>query len=161
MQKYHLKNRPDREITANSEINDILHNGKFCVISMCRQDEPYIVTLSYGFDEARNALYMHCATQGMKLDFIKENPRICATVIDDGGYVAAECEHNYRTAVFRGEMYIVDTPEEKKHGMKVLLEHLEGDPGIVGQKLNKSEGFYAKMEVLRIDIKDIHAKAGK
>ncbi|GAH11801.1 unnamed protein product, partial [marine sediment metagenome] len=33
---------------------EIMKNGKFSTISMCRNDEPYIVTLSYGFDETFN-----------------------------------------------------------------------------------------------------------
>ena len=50
MRKYHLHNRPNRELTEKSDIDRILKEGKFAVISMCRDNEPYIVTLSYGFD---------------------------------------------------------------------------------------------------------------
>jgi hypothetical protein len=48
MKQYHLQNRPDREITSDEEITGILRKGKYAVISMCRDNEPYIVTLSYG-----------------------------------------------------------------------------------------------------------------
>ena len=61
MQEYHLKNRPNREIISESEINDILQKGKFVVLSACRDNEPYIVTLSYGFDANERSLYVHCA----------------------------------------------------------------------------------------------------
>ena len=46
MDKYHLNNRPDREITDETGIKGILKSGKFCTISMCRNNEPYIVTLA-------------------------------------------------------------------------------------------------------------------
>lgn len=161
MQKYHLKNRPDREITSDLEIKEILQKGKYCIVSMCKGDEPYIVTLSYGFDVDNNSLYFHCASEGLKLDFIKANSRICATVIEDGGYVVDECAHNYETVVFWGDVSFVTELEEKKHGMKILLNHLEDDSEVIQEKILKSENYYSKMNVLRIDIKQIHAKAGR
>ena len=107
MHEYHLKNRPNREIISESEINDILQKVKFIVISACRDSEPYIVTLSYGFDAKERSLYVHCAPNGLKIDFFKSNNRICATIIEDGGYVVDECGHNYRTVVFWGEIHFV------------------------------------------------------
>ena len=89
--KYHMINRPNRELTEESDINAILKNGKFVVISMCRDNEPYIVTLSYGYDIENNSLYFHVARQGLKLDFLKSNKVVCATVIEDGGYIMDEC----------------------------------------------------------------------
>lgn len=161
MKKYHLQNRPDREITSKEEVKEILRNGKFAVISMCRGNEPYIVTLSYGFDEEKNALYFHCSPIGLKLDFLRSNEHVCATVIEDGGYVANECSHNYRTLVFWGKMIPVETKEEKMHGMATLLKHLEKDAVVVDAKLAKAMYFYSKMEVLRLDITQIHGKAGR
>jgi len=161
MQKYHLHNRPNREIIKESEITEILRNGKYTVISMCRDNEPYIVTLSYGYDSENNSLYFHCSPQGLKLDFINRNPQVCATVIEDGGYVFDECGHNYRTAVFWGKIMKVTNLDEKKHGMKILLNHLENKIEIIKEKLLKSDDFYSKMEILRLDIIHIHGKAGR
>lgn len=161
MQRYHLHNRPNREITDESEISEILKNGKYSVVSMCRENEPYIVTLSYGYDSENNSIYFHCSSHGLKLDFIKANPQVCATVIEDGGYVADECGHNYRTVVFWGKIEILTDLNEKKHGMKVLLNHLENHQKIIQEKLLKSNDFYSKMEILKLNIIQIHGKAGR
>lgn len=128
---------------------------------MCRNNEPYIVSLSYGFDAKKNSLYVHCAPHGLKIDFFKSNSRICATIIEDEGYVADECGHNYRTVVFWGDIHFVTDLEEKKRGMRILLNHLENNEQVIQEKLLKSENYYSKMEVLRIDIRQIHAKAGR
>ncbi len=72
MQKYHLHNRPNRELKSQTEIVNILKTGKYAVISMCADNEPYIVTLSYGYDELKNTLYFHSAKHGLKLDFINK-----------------------------------------------------------------------------------------
>lgn len=161
MQNYHFKNRPNRELTTDAEIQGILTNGKYAVISMCRDNEPYVVTLSYGYESETNTLYFHCSKQGLKLDFLNSNPRVCATVIEDGGYVPNECEHNYKTVVFWGNMGIIADLEEKKHGMGVLLKHLESSPDVIKSMLLKSDEAYSRMEILKLEILQIHAKAGK
>ncbi|HLN19937.1 MAG TPA: pyridoxamine 5'-phosphate oxidase family protein [Bacteroidales bacterium] len=161
IEKYHLNNHPEREITSRAEIEGILKNGKYTVISMCRENEPYIVTLSYGYDTGTGSLYFHSAPDGLKLDFIKANPNVCATVLEDGGYVENECEHNYRTVVLRGTMKILTDPDEKKHGMTILLGHLEKNADVVKTKLLKSDGFYSRMAVLKLEINHIQGKEGK
>lgn len=161
MNTYHVTNRPNREILDSDEIQQILKKGKFAVISMCRGDEPYIVTLSYGYDGDSNALYFHCAPHGLKIDFIKTNPIVCATIIEDGGYIKDECGHKYKTVVFWGKMEILQSIEEKRMGMEILLNHLETNPVIVKEKAIKSEGYYSKMEVLKLSIIQIHGKQGR
>ncbi len=161
MRKYHLHNRPNREITDKSEINRILIEGKFAVISMCRENEPYIVTLSYGYDSENETLYFHCAKKGLKLDFLSSNKNVCATVIKDKGYVIDECEHEYESVVFWGDMQIVEELREKKHGMRILLHHLEDKDAVIKDKLLKSDDYYSKMEILKLKIEQIHGKAGR
>ncbi|MFB6341967.1 pyridoxamine 5'-phosphate oxidase family protein [Saccharicrinis sp. FJH62] len=139
----------------------ILKNGKYAIISMCREDEPYIVTLSYGHDPEKQSLYFHCAPKGLKLDFLNANNRVCATVIEDGGYIINECGHEYKSVVFWGDMQIIGDVEEKKHGMRVLLHHLETTDSVMKEKLLRCDDFYAQMEILRLDIKQIHGKAGR
>jgi nitroimidazol reductase NimA-like FMN-containing flavoprotein (pyridoxamine 5'-phosphate oxidase superfamily) len=46
-----------------------------------------IVTLSYGYDSEKKTLYFHSAKKGLNWDFINSNKRVCATVIEDGGYI--------------------------------------------------------------------------
>ena len=161
MKKYHLLNRPNREINSDDEILEILKNGKYVIISMCRDNEPYIVTLSYGYDQETNALFFHCAKKGLKLDFLKANSTVCATVIEDGGYIMDECEHAYKSLVFWGEMRIIKSMDEKKYGMNVLLSHLEEKETVIKEKLLKSDSYYSKMDMLRLDITHMHCKAGK
>ncbi len=162
MTKYHLTNRPNRELRSHEEINSILLNGKYVVISMCRENEPYIVTLSYGLDLTSHTLFFHSSSKGLKLDFLATNKNVCATVIEDGGYINDECAHEYRSVVFWGEMQIVQNLEEKKHGMSILLHHLEKKDTVIKEKLLKSDDYYSKkMEILKLEIKQIHGKAGR
>lgn len=121
-------NRKDKQITDQSVLTDILKRGKHTTIAMCGGDEPYIATLNYGYDRDKNTLYFHCSTKGLKLDFINQNPSVCATVIEDGGYKMGECDQAYRSVVLWGKMHVVENLEEKKHAIKIMLNHLEEDP---------------------------------
>lgn len=161
MAPYHVR-RTDREITDAAELDSLLREGKFVTIAFARADEPYLVTLSYGFDAERRALYFHTATEGLKYEFAEANPRVCATVVLDGGYVPGECEHNYRSLVLRGTFARVTDPAELRHGMRVLLGHLEGDAEewMAARKLDHDEA-YRKMAVARLDIESVTGKQGK
>lgn len=99
--------RSEKEITDEKEIIKILKGGKFTTISTCKNNEPYIVTMSYGYDQIKNALYFHCAQEGLKIDFIKSNTQVCGTVIEDNGYEDG-CGQAYRSVVFRGEMNVIE-----------------------------------------------------
>lgn len=161
MNKYHLKNHPTRELKEQDDIYKILKKGKYTTISMCRDNEPYIVTLSYGFDVNKKSLYFHCAPKGLKLDFINDNSLVCATVIEDGGYIMDECAHEYKSVVFWGKMSIVTEISEKKHAMTILLNHLENKQDVIKKNMLQSDSFYSKkMVMLRLDINQIHGKAG-
>ena len=152
--------RNEKEISSKEELIGILKNGKYTIISLCKGNEPYIITLSYGYDESRHALYFHCAKEGQKIDFIKANPYICGTVIEDNGYEEG-CGQAFRSVVFRGRMEIVDTLEEKKKGLEILINHLEIDPNPTKIKFLKKENTYKTLGMLRLDITDISGKEEK
>ena len=161
MVKYHM-NKAEREITDPDVITEILKTSKYAIIGMCRGKEPYVVTLSYGYDKGPNCLYFHSAPKGLKLDFIAENPEVCATVIEDNGYVKDKCSHRYRSLVLRGKMYVVAEEEEKLHGMDVIARQLEDDSDARQKKLRNLPGAeWSRLTVLRLDIEEMTGKAGQ
>ncbi|HEX7713804.1 MAG TPA: pyridoxamine 5'-phosphate oxidase family protein [Bacillota bacterium] len=159
MNSYHMR-RKDRQITDPEMIGGVLRSGKYAVIALCRENEPYVVTLSYGYDEAGKALYFHCAPSGLKLEFIQANPCVCATVIQDQGYVPGQCEHRYISLVLRGRMTIINDLPGKKHGLDILLAHLEDDPAPILARNIKDQASYDRFVMLRMDITECSAKQG-
>jgi uncharacterized protein len=157
MPRYHM-NRADLAITDPEDLRTILRRGKYTVIALCRENEPYVVSLSYGYDPAKNALYFHCALKGLKLDFIEQNPRACATVINDMGYITGDCDHAFRSVVLWGEMSLVRELDEKKHAVEVLLNSLEPDPEVIKKRSPISDPSYDKVGILRFDIREMTGK---
>ncbi len=150
--------RIEREITDKNLLNAILIEGRYVTISMCRESEPYIVSLSYGYDQKKNCLYFHCANEGLKIEFIKTNPLVCATIIKNCGYKTNECNHMYQSIVIRGNLSIIENFEEKKHGFDVLINHLEENPELIKQKHLNNEKSYTNSYILRLDIEEISGK---
>ena len=157
MQKYHMR-KIEKEITNREKIHDILKRGKYTILSLCRDNEPYVVTLSYGFDDKKNSLYFHTANQGLKIDFIKKNPNICGTVIEDHGYKMNKCSHAYCSIVFWGKISVIEDLKEKKHAFNVLLNHLEENPDKIKKRFLKKDTVYYNTCLLRLDIIEITGK---
>jgi len=151
----------ERELTDQQSIQEIIQRGKFATIALCRDNDPYLVTLSYGYDRPNQALYFHTALQGLKLEFLSHNSQVCGTIIDDRGYIMNACAHAYRSVVFWGTMQSVTDLSEKKHGMETLLHHLETHPDVVKQRSLRDDRVYQNVNILRLDIVKIRGKAGR
>ena len=160
MPRYHLQKK-EREIKDQKELLGIIKAGKYLTIALCRDNEPYIVTLSYGYDERKNVFYFHSRLRGLKCEFIKDNPRVCATIIEDKGYIMNECAHEFRSVIIWGKMSFVEMVEEKKYGMDILLEHLEDNPDKIKQESLSNDLVYRNLGILRLDVIEIHGKWGR
>ena len=66
--------RQEKEIKDISTMIKILQDTKYITIAMCNDKEPYLVTLSHGYDSARNVIYFHCADEGRKIDVVTSSP---------------------------------------------------------------------------------------
>lgn len=157
MPTYHMRRR-DREIVDREDLVAILRRGRYMAVAMCRTGEPYVVTLSYGYSEEENALYFHCAHEGLKLEFLRANARVCATVVEDLGYKEGECSHAYRSVVVRGQLEIVEDRAGKAWGLRALLAHQEKDPQEAVQRLLPDEAAFAGGTVLRLKVADTTGK---
>ena len=69
---YHVR-RKDKEITDIAVLKKILKSAKYVTIAFSMDNQPYLVSLSHGYDENRNCIYFHCAKEGKKLDYLKSN----------------------------------------------------------------------------------------
>lgn len=157
MTRYHMR-RKEKEITDQNLLKSLIIEGKYVTISMCRNNEPYIVTLSYGYDPDKKCLYFHCANEGLKIDFIKKNPLVCATIIKNRGYRMNECDHAYQSIIMRGNLVIIKNIEEKKHGFHVLINHLEKNPEPIKKKHLDDNKSYLNSYTLRLDIEEVSGK---
>jgi len=154
---YHPK-RVRNEIIDTNEIENILVQGNHITIALCNDGVPYIVTMSYGYDSNKKYLYFHCANKGDKLEYIKKNSNVIGTIIKDNGYLKTKCDHDYESLIIRGKIFIVESLEEKKHGLQILLNHLEEDPRPIFERNIKNDASYDKVTIVRLEIESIIGK---
>ena len=123
---FHVR-RKDRKITDFAALRGVLKSTKYVTVALCMDDEPYLVSLSHGYDEKRNCLYFHCADEGKKLVYLKVNNRVWGQAVEDYG-VTDECDYAYKSVHFKGTMSLIDDSSEKQHAMNVLVRQLSETP---------------------------------
>jgi uncharacterized protein len=129
---FHVR-RKDREITNLVEMQQILKTTKYITIALCRDNEPYLVSLSHGYYEAKSCLYFHCASEGKKLVYAKANSRVWGQAVLDFG-VTEECDYAYTSVQFSGTFSLIEDLTEKQQAMEVLVRQVSLNPE---EKLSK------------------------
>jgi nitroimidazol reductase NimA-like FMN-containing flavoprotein (pyridoxamine 5'-phosphate oxidase superfamily) len=143
--------RKEKAIETQEEMVAIFESVEYITIAMCLDSEPYLATLSHGYDRKRNCLYFHCAQEGKKVDILKQNNVVWGQALLDKGYVQGSCDHLFATTQFRGKVTFVDDLAEKKHALEVMIEGLEGEPGKV-KATQLTEETINGVAIGRIDI---------
>ncbi len=149
--------RSDKEVTDHAELVKPLREAASVTLALCRDNEPYIATLSHGYDEANNRVYFHCAREGKKVDILRANPVVWGQALLDGGYPPGSCAPLYHTPQFRGVVSFVEDPEEKRRALETMVRRLDDTPeDIIERQLKPSS--VAKVLVGRIDIVEMTGK---
>jgi len=136
---------------------DILKKAKYITIAMCRNNEPYLITLNHGYEKANHCIYFHCAQEGEKIDILSENSTVWGQALIDGGYVQGACDHLFATTHFKGRVTFIDNPQEKRHALEVMIKALENDPKKVMETQLEEESV-ARVQIGRIDIEYMSGK---
>lgn len=125
--KYHMR-RKDKEIVDGATMRKILKSTQYVTIAMCKDDQPYLVSLSHGYHEERNCIYFHCAEEGKKIDYLKVNSGVWGQAVIDRGYSQGECNHLYASVMFFGKVTFLEDRDEKWNALALMTRHLDGDP---------------------------------
>jgi nitroimidazol reductase NimA-like FMN-containing flavoprotein (pyridoxamine 5'-phosphate oxidase superfamily) len=129
---FHVRRR-EREITDMDEMRMVLKNTKYVTVAFCMNNEPYLVALNHGCDQAHNCIYFHCASEGKKLVYAEANPNVWGQAILDFG-VTEECNYAYTSVHFSGTLSLITDLAEKQHAMEILVRQVSINPEV---KLSK------------------------
>ena len=157
MPDYHLR-RTEKQISDPKELERVLLGQRIATFAMCRDGEPYLVTLSYAYVPESRSLYFHCASAGKKLDFIRATPRIWGQVLEDGGYLAGQCDHRFRSVHFWGAAEMIAGAEEKRAALSKLIEKQETEHLKLKEKL-LGDAKLDDVTVIRIRLEGMSGKS--
>jgi hypothetical protein len=147
----------EQAIEDEEEMVAILKRVRYVTLAMCKDEEPYLATVSHGYDGERNAIYFHCAFEGKKIDILKANNVVWGEAVDNLGTKDGECSQRYATTQFRGTVTFVEDLDEKRHGLGILISAFGDDPVKFWEKPDSEERL-GKLNIGRVDIDHMSGK---
>ena len=152
--------RKEKAITDKKILKKILTEVAYITVALCRDNQPYLVSLSHGYDPDKNCIYFHCASEGKKMDYLKENNVVWGQAIVDKGYIQGACDHLYATTQFKGKVTFVKEFEEKKEALTNMVHKLDDAPDVLIEKQLTQQSI-TKITIGRIDIEYMSGKEAK
>ncbi len=120
--------RKKNEITDSPEVEAVLRGAEVLHLALNAAGAPYVLPLSFGFEPGR--IYFHCAREGRKLDLIRADGNVGFEVESDVRLKEPEspsdpCEYGvrFKSVIGTGKARIVEDPEERIHGLRLVMEH--------------------------------------
>lgn len=147
--------RSEREL-PEEEAREILRRAEYGVLATVGEDGwPYAVPLNHVL--LGDVLYIHCATEGHKLENIPHEPRVSYCAVASAKVVPSMLSTLYESAVVFGRATLVTDAEEKREALVALLARLRGNrPAEAEEALSKCDREPA---IIRIEIGRITGKA--
>ena len=153
--------RSDKEIKDSKTIQKVLEEAEICRIALVDGDEPYLVPMNFGYKN--NTLYLHSATEGRKIDILKENNRICFQMDIKTQMVRSENPCNwgmkYLSVIGSGKAHLIDDISGKKEALNIIMakyspKSLESDE----KSFEYSEQSLNNVLVIGVEVEEITGK---
>ena len=120
-----------RQITKETEIQEILGKTEYCNLSMVdEKNEPYVLPFNFGFDN--QYIYLHSASTGKKIDILKKNPAVCLSFSCDHElffrheHVACSYNMKFRSLLVYGQVIFIDDFNDKIDCMNMIMKKYTG-----------------------------------
>ncbi|AQR95015.1 pyridoxamine 5'-phosphate oxidase [Clostridium saccharoperbutylacetonicum] len=146
--------RSDRLISTE-EAKVMLEKCDYGVLSTIGENGyPYGLPINYVYKD--NALYFHCATEGTKLENLKNSNKVSFCVVGDTCVLPDKFSTNYESVIVFGKANEV-LGEEKNMILLELINKYSPDYIENGKKYISAS--IIKTNVIKIDIEHISGKA--
>jgi len=147
--------RKEKAMTNQKEVFEILTSEKICHIALSDGTIPYIVPVNYGYKD--NALYIHSAKTGRKIEMIKKNNAICFEIESDVQIVqsdtACKWTTHYTSIIGYGKAELLSEREAVKEALDIIMRQQSGRNG-----WKYSEEGLKKVVIIKIKIDSISRK---
>jgi len=96
----------------DAEIDELLRRVGYGHLACARDDQPYVVPVQYAYDKPDIYIY---TTEGMKAEFISENPKVCLQVEEIVDY------GDWRSVIVMGEAEQIVDKKQREHALTLIL----------------------------------------
>ncbi len=154
--------RNDRAVDDESWIVDFLKRAPVGTLATVHENQPFINSNLFVYDETAHCIYMHTARVGRTRANIEQNNKVCFSIMEMGRLLPAEealeFSVEYSGVVAFGEISIVDEPKAALGALQLLMDkyaaHLK--PGVDYRPPVDAE--LPRTSVFRIDIREWSGK---
>jgi len=148
--------RQDKEI-SKEEAQKILINNEYGVLSTINAENyPYGVPVHYVFKD--EAIYIHCAAEGQKLDCIRQNAKVSFCVVGPTEVLPDKFSAKYESVIVFGKAKELEG-NAKHDALVMILKKYSSD------YMHEGEELIAKAKdevvVIKISIEHMSGKARK
>jgi uncharacterized protein len=148
--------RDEKQITDRSQIDRVIRSSRICRLGMSGGSQPYLIPLCFGYDGS--ALFFHCASEGRKLDILRENPHVCVEFDIPGDIVEADeaCGWGigFQSVIAFGVAHFVEDSQEKRKGLSLLMAQYSRP----GQEFTFPDASLSRTTVIKVEIDAITGK---
>ena len=151
--------RSDREIKSHEDILEILNKCDVIRLGINTPDYPYVVPMNFGVETTGETftLWLHCASEGLKLDLIKQDSRVEFEADCSHSLIPGESACNYtmeyESVIGCGDISVCGDNAGKLRGLKSIMSHYEP-----GRDFAFPDTELAAVCVLRLDVMQVTGK---
>lgn len=147
--------RRDKEIITRQEIDAIIRQALICRIALADRNEPYVVPVSFGYDG--DALFIHTAKSGRKIDFVEANNRVCFELetnvsLKTDDHNPCEWTFEFESVIGYGTIVELEAGEDRIRGLNQIMLHYSD------REWDIDDEATATTRVWRIDIESMTGK---
>jgi uncharacterized protein len=149
----------NRKITDRELIAAVIRSSPVMRLAMSLEDQPYLVPLCFGYDG--EALFFHTGIKGQKIEYLQANPRVCFEfegTVRPLPHERLGCKWSfaYRTVIGTGRVGELLAPEERLHGLELVMRQYSGTGG-----WEFDRDAMALTRVWRIEIESLAGRQSK
>jgi len=150
--------RKEKEITDRSAMDAVIRGSEVCHLALALNNEPYLVPMSFGYDG--QAIYLHSAPEGKKIDHFRGNKRVCFEFERVGKLLRPEgkpCGWTvpFQSVIGQGTIHELVEADQKAYALNQMVVHYGGHLG------QPDEATLAKTRVWKIVIHSLTGKRSK
>ena len=147
--------RREKQIKSRAEVDAIIAGCDVCRLALAVDNAPYLVPLSFGYDG--EAIYLHTARTGKKIDYFEANNRVCfefernVRFVHDGGD-ACEATFSFESVIGYGTISELVDFDQKAHALSQITCQYTGPQTVFDPR------EMAKVRVWKISIESVEGK---
>lgn len=152
----------ERGRTDRRELYDLLDAALVCHLGLVLDGAPVVAPTGYGRDG--DTLYLHGSSGAASLLAAGAGAPVCVTVTRLDGIVYARAAFhfsmNYASAVVHGTARAISGEEDKRHGLRAIVEHLAPGSWRHSRQPNRRELAATTVLALPLDEASVKVHSG-